>query len=102
MAGKTNSARGYRGFTLLELLVVIFIVAVAVALLYPVFAQVRERGRQVVCLSQVRQHARAILMYSQDYDERLPVAWNQFGSSANWDETIYPRWWSVIEIGRAS
>lgn len=97
MAGKSKSARSGRGFTLLELLVVIFIVAVAVALLYPVFAQVRERGRQVVCLSQVRQHARAILMYSQDYDERLPIAWNQSGSSANWDESLYPRWWNVIE-----
>jgi prepilin-type N-terminal cleavage/methylation domain-containing protein/prepilin-type processing-associated H-X9-DG protein len=86
-----------RGFTLLELLVVMMIVVVAVALLYPVFSQVRERGRQAVCMSNVSQHARAILMYADDHDERLPIAWNASGLSEAGDEALYPHWWNVVE-----
>jgi prepilin-type N-terminal cleavage/methylation domain-containing protein len=97
MAGQRDHARAGAGFTLLELLVVLLIVLVTIAFLFPVFRQVREKGRQTICLSQVSQHARAVLMYTQDYDERLPVARNQFGLTAAWDESLYPRWWNVID-----
>src|SRR5262245_22199017 len=60
-----------RGFTLVELLVVIAVIAVLTALLLPVLVHAREEGRRVTCLSNLRQISQAHLMYLQDWDERL-------------------------------
>lgn len=62
------------GFTLIELLVVIAIIAILAAILFPVFAQAREKARQTSCLSNSKQYATAILMYTQDYDETFPMS----------------------------
>jgi prepilin-type N-terminal cleavage/methylation domain-containing protein/prepilin-type processing-associated H-X9-DG protein len=62
------------GFTLIELLVVIAIIAILAAILFPVFAKAREKARQNTCLSNQRQIAMAIMMYTQDNDETLPAA----------------------------
>lgn len=59
-------------FTLIELLVVIAIIAILAAILFPVFAQAREKARQSVCSSNLRQIGMAFAMYTEDYDERLP------------------------------
>ena len=61
-----------RGFTLIELLVVIAIIAILAAILFPVFAQAREKARGAACLSNVKQLGLALQMYAQDYDETLP------------------------------
>lgn len=60
------------GFTLIELLVVIAIIAILAAILFPVFAQAREKARSSSCLSNLKQFALATLMYVQDYDELFP------------------------------
>jgi prepilin-type N-terminal cleavage/methylation domain-containing protein/prepilin-type processing-associated H-X9-DG protein len=62
----------WRGFTLIELLVVIAIIAILAAILFPVFAQAREKAREAACLSNVKQLGLALQMYAQDYDETLP------------------------------
>jgi len=59
---------------LIELLVVIAIIAILAAILFPVFAQAREKARSASCLSNQKQIALAFSMYSQDYDETYPPA----------------------------
>jgi prepilin-type N-terminal cleavage/methylation domain-containing protein/prepilin-type processing-associated H-X9-DG protein len=61
-----------RGFTLIELLVVIAIIAILAAILFPVFAQAREKARQTSCLSNLKQIGLAFRMYVSDYDEKWP------------------------------
>jgi prepilin-type N-terminal cleavage/methylation domain-containing protein/prepilin-type processing-associated H-X9-DG protein len=62
-----------RGFTLIELLVVIAIIAILAAILFPVFAQAREKARQTSCLSNLKQIGTGLQMYAQDYDECFPL-----------------------------
>jgi prepilin-type N-terminal cleavage/methylation domain-containing protein/prepilin-type processing-associated H-X9-DG protein len=62
-----------RAFTLIELLVVIAIIAILAAILFPVFAQAREKAREVSCLSNARQIGLAVRMYVQDADETWPI-----------------------------
>jgi prepilin-type N-terminal cleavage/methylation domain-containing protein len=64
--------RRSRGFTLIELLVVIAIIAILAAILFPVFAQARDKARQAGCLSNTKQIALGLHMYIQDYDETTP------------------------------
>ncbi len=63
----------HRGFTLIELLVVIAIIAILAAILFPVFAQAREKARATACLSNTHQMGLASMQYVQDYDETLPM-----------------------------
>ena len=81
-----------RGFTLIELLVVIAIIAILAAILFPVFARAREKARQASCQSNLKQCMLAALMYSQDYDERLPGHTMNPTSTEGW-----PMWYDVFE-----
>jgi prepilin-type N-terminal cleavage/methylation domain-containing protein/prepilin-type processing-associated H-X9-DG protein len=93
-----------RAFTLIELLIVIAIIAILAAILFPVFAQAREKARQTSCLSNTKQVALALRMYMEDFDERL-----FFRTFSNADSTrahvavprIHPdfntlQWWNVL------
>src|SRR5438094_2389105 len=94
-------------FTLIELLVVIAIIAILAAILFPVFAQAREKARAISCVSNEKQVALGILMYNTDYDGRFPFHWysGETGVAPDppflndptiksgtfgWNEAIYP------------
>ena len=70
-----KSSKRY-GFTLIELLVVIAIIAILAAILFPVFAKVREKARQTTCLSNQKQIGLGFLQYVEDYDEHGPITAN--------------------------
>ncbi len=58
-----------RGFTLTEMLTVIAIMAILMALLFPVFSTSREKARQNACLTNLKQVGTALTAYAQDYDD---------------------------------
>ncbi|MEI7986427.1 MAG: type II secretion system protein [Armatimonadota bacterium] len=62
----------HRGFTLVELLVVIAIIAILSGLLFPVFIKAKEKAKQTVSSSNLRQLAVATIMYTDDSDQVLP------------------------------
>jgi prepilin-type N-terminal cleavage/methylation domain-containing protein/prepilin-type processing-associated H-X9-DG protein len=90
-----------KGFTLIELLVVIAIIAILAAILFPVFAQARDKARGASCLSNCKQIGLAYHMYIQDYDERVPVHCNRIVGSATGvdkylENSCYPGWISNV------
>src|SRR5688572_8951045 len=93
MSSVTQDRRERAGFTLIELLVVIAIIAILAAILFPVFAQAREKARQSSCLSNFRQLGLGMMMYAQDYDESLPIAYwgpDWCGATSSWRQTLIP------------
>lgn len=81
------------GFTLIELLVVIAIIAILAAILFPAFARARENARRASCQSNLKQIALGIFQYTQDYDERFPMAYFGPGNeylSNGWAAAVQP------------
>jgi len=79
------------GFTLIELLIVIAIIAILAAILFPVFAQAREKVRQASCASNLKQLSLAMAMYSQDYDETMMIAQaNSATGTQRWPQLLAP------------
>lgn len=62
------------GFTLIELLIVIAIISILAAILFPVFARARENARRTSCLSNLKQIGLGFMQYTQDYDEKFAPA----------------------------
>ncbi len=95
-----------RGFTLVELLAVVAVVAVLVGLLFPVFASVRKRGRQTQCLLNLSQLDKAFALYADDHDETLPYRRTDLkghpggagvSPRGSWPPLIIPPWTTQIE-----
>ena len=85
-----NDQRQKSGFTLIELLVVIAIIAILAAILFPVFAKVREKARAISCTSNMKQMGLAVLQYTQDNDELFPSGTLPFHDGRGWAGQIYP------------
>ena len=79
-----------RAFTLIELLVVIAIIAILAAILFPVFAQAREKARAIACLSNTKQLAMGVYQYASDFDETLPVLGVNAQLRGRWHYQIWP------------
>lgn len=62
-----------RGFTLIELLTVIAIIGMLAGMLFPALRQIRERGKSVQCVNNLRQLGQAVHLYANDYSQRLPI-----------------------------
>src|SRR6476620_4419859 len=93
-----------RGFTLIELLVVIAIIAILAAILFPVFAQAREKARSTACLSNMKQMGMASVMYADDNNETLPT-WSAYyadyystqPSSEKYPDAVTHYWDALIQ-----
>jgi prepilin-type N-terminal cleavage/methylation domain-containing protein/prepilin-type processing-associated H-X9-DG protein len=100
------SRRMPRGFTLIELLVVIAIIGILASMLFPVFAQAREKARQTDCYSNLRQIGLSTMMYMSDHDETYmsqdhlfiepcdpPPFWIDIGYGVpDWKTSPYSNW----------
>lgn len=89
-----------QAFTIVELLVVISVIAVLMSLLLPALAGARDSARTTRCLANVRSTAQALMMYADDFKERLPhwSAWQTYrGDGASNEDTPGPGWAELIE-----
>ena len=101
-----GAPRAGAAFTLIELLVVIAIISILAAILFPVFAQAREKARSISCISNLKQIGTAFMMYIQDYDGGFPSgarpqdygnigyncnpAYNAFKFNGGWVVPVHP------------
>ncbi|MGA1238325.1 MAG: type II secretion system protein [Rhodothermales bacterium] len=83
---KRGSGLGSRGFTLIELLVVVAVIGILAGLLLPTLSRAKEKGRTVLCLSNLRQLQMALEMYAGEHDDEAPPR----DATQHWPGALYP------------
>src|ERR1700760_2336700 len=99
-----------KGFTLIELLVVIAIIAILAAILFPVFAQVREKARATACLSNLKQIGLGVTQYTIDNDEHFMYEYRNENNGDTAFPTVAPTlpngklggWFTAPQAGLSS
>lgn len=89
----TRNSKTFAGFTLIELLVVLAVLALLAAILFPVFASVRENARRTQCASNLKQLGLAFQQYSGDNDEQFPLP----GSDDEYDMSQLGPFWDLAD-----
>ena len=85
-AGRLHYARGAagRGFTLIEVLVVVAIIGLLIAILVPALSAAKEQARRTVCATSQKQIITAVHMYSMKYGGYVPFSLHAFNASLTW------------------
>jgi len=84
-------------FTLLEIVVVVGIIALLAAILFPVFSRVREKGRSASCSENLHQIGLAAAVYAQDYDGKFPLGGDPIDlNSSVWSSEDGGKWMAVV------
>jgi len=87
-----------RAFTLLEIVVVIGIIALLAAILFPIFSRVREKGRSASCSENLHQIGLAVAVYAQDYDGKFPLGGDPIDLNSNaWDGADGGKWTPIVQ-----
>ncbi len=86
-----------RGFTLLEVLVVLFVVCILAAFLFPVGSRSRESARRISCQSNLKQIGLGFLQYERDYDEKHPLAYADDDASGTYDASLDRGWMQIVQ-----
>jgi prepilin-type N-terminal cleavage/methylation domain-containing protein/prepilin-type processing-associated H-X9-DG protein len=91
------------GFTLIELLVVISIISILASMLLPALGKAKEKAISMYCLNNLRQVGTAMMMYGDDYNERLPLSATHIASQGmgGWTNNPAP-WMAAIQTGNTN